>query len=72
LGRVLDKIAEQDIAAGRPLLPVLVVNGTRNMPGVWLFKFAKKKKLQKTDELTFFATEMARVRGYWKDIEALG
>src|SRR4051794_37763614 len=37
LGRVLDEIAEQDVASGRPLLPVLVVHGTRNMPGVGLF-----------------------------------
>ena len=61
LGRVLDEIAEQEVAAGRPLLPVLVVHGTRNMPGAGLFKFAKKNKLQKGDDLTFFATEMAQV-----------
>lgn len=67
LGHVLDEIAEQEVAAGRPLLPVLVVHGTRNMPGAGLFKFAKKKKLQKGDDLTFFATEMARVHAYWKD-----
>jgi hypothetical protein len=67
LGHVLDEIAEQEIAAGRPLLPVLVVHGTRNMPGAGFFKFAKKKKLQKCDDLTFFATEMARVHAYWSD-----
>lgn len=69
LGHVLDAIAEEDVAAGRPLLPVLVVHGTRNMPGVGLFKFAKKKKLQKTDDLTFFATELKRVYDYWANSE---
>ena len=34
LGHILDAIAEEDVAAGRPLLPVLVVHGTRNMPGI--------------------------------------
>jgi hypothetical protein len=72
LGRVLDEIAEQEVTAGRPLLPVLVVHGSRNMPGAGLFKFAKRKKLQKGDDLTFFATEMARVHAYWKDAEAPG
>ena len=65
LGRVLDDIAEEEVAAGRPILPVLVVHGTRKMPGVGLFKFAKKKKLQKTDDLTFFATELGRVHTFW-------
>jgi hypothetical protein len=69
LGRVLDEIAEDDVAAGRPLLAALVVQGSRNMPGIGLFKFAKKKKLQKGDDLTFFVTEMARVHDYWKDKE---
>ena len=65
LGRLLDEIAEQEVAAGRPILPVLVVHGTRNMPGVGLFRFAKKKKLQKSDDLTFFATELSRVYAFW-------
>jgi len=65
LGHVLDAIAEDDVKNGRPLLAVLVVHGTRNMPGVGLFKFAKKKKLQKGDDLTFFATELKRVYDYW-------
>src|SRR5947208_17200159 len=60
LGHILDAIAEADVAAGRPLLPVLVVHGNRNMPGAGLFKFAKKQKLQKTDDLTVFATELKR------------
>ena len=69
MGRILDEIAEADVAAGRPLLAVLVVHGDRNMPGAGLFRFAKKKKLQKGDDLTFFVTEMARVHEYWKDKE---
>ncbi len=69
MARVLDEIAESDVAAGRPLLAVLVVHGTKNMPGGGFFKFAKKKKLQKTDDLTFFATELKRVYDYWANKE---
>jgi hypothetical protein len=69
LGHILDAIAEQDVAAGRPLLPALVVHGNRNMPGVGFFRFAKKKKLQKSDDLTFFASELKRVYDYWAHSE---
>ena len=72
LGHILDEIAEEDVKAGRPLLAVLVVHGTRNMPGVGLFKFAKKKKLQKSDDLTFFATELKRGYDYWANAEPPG
>src|SRR4051794_34117565 len=58
VGFILDAIAAQEFAAGRPLLPIVVVSGTTNMPGGGLFKYAKRKKLQKTDDITFFATEL--------------
>jgi hypothetical protein len=64
-GFALDAIADQEVAAGRPLLPVVVVSGTTNMPGGGLFKYAKKKKLQKGDDMTFFATELNRVYAFW-------
>lgn len=55
---------KQNVGGIRPLLAVLVVHGTRNMPGVGPFKFAKKKKLQTGDDLTSFATELNRVYDY--------
>jgi hypothetical protein len=65
VGFILDAIADQELAAGRPLLPIVVVSGKTNMPGGGLFKYAKRKKLQKVDDLTFFATELNRVYDYW-------
>src|SRR5262249_51993210 len=67
LGFVLDEIADQEIAAGRPLLPAVVVKKSDNMPGAGLFIYARKKGLQKkkTDNLTFFAEELKRVYAYW-------
>jgi hypothetical protein len=72
LGLILDHIADQDVREGRPLLPVLVVNPSNNMPGAGLFKYAKRKKLQKGDDLTFFATELKRVYDYWARADAPG
>ena len=68
LGLLLDEIADQEIAAGRPLLPVVIVR-ENNMPGAGLFKYARRKKLQKTDDLTYFATELKRVYDYWATAE---
>ena len=68
LGLLLDEIADQEIAAGRPLLPVVIVRENK-MPGAGLFKYARRKKLQKTDDLTFFATELKRVYEYWAAAE---
>jgi hypothetical protein len=69
LGSMLDVIAEQEVAAGRPLLPIVVVQEMGNKPGGGLFKFARQKGLQKglqrTDNLTFFVTELRRVHDYW-------
>jgi hypothetical protein len=72
LGFILDEIADQEVAAGRPLLPVVVVRESRNMPGGGLFKYARRKRLQKTDDLTFFAAELDRVYAYWAQADAAG
>jgi CheY-like chemotaxis protein len=64
LGSILDEIAEEEVAAGRPLLGAVVVRGN-NMPGAGLFRFARQKGLQKTADLTFFVTELNRVYAYW-------
>jgi hypothetical protein len=69
IGDILDAIADQEVAAGRPLLPIVVVSGKTNMPGGGLFKYAKRKKLQKGDDLTFFATELRRVYDFWEKAE---
>jgi hypothetical protein len=68
LGFLLDEIADQEVAAGRPLLAVVVVSEKTNMPGGGLFKYAKRKKLQKTDDMTFFVTELKRVYDHWSEV----
>lgn len=72
VGFILDSIADQEVAAGRPLLPIVVVSGRTNMPGGGLFKYAKRKKLQKGDDLTFFAMELRRVYDFWEKQDGPG
>lgn len=69
LGFVLDAIADQEVALGRPLLPIVVVSGKTGSPGGGLFKYAKRKRLQKGDDMTFFVTELKRVYDYWQTVE---
>ncbi len=65
LGFLLDAIADQELAAGRPLLAIVVVSGKTGMPGGGLFKYARRKGIQKTDDVTFLATELNRVYAHW-------
>jgi hypothetical protein len=67
LGRALDEIAIHEIAAGRPLLPIVVIRDDTKMPGRGLFKFARARGLLKIpDDLAFFSTELKRVYEVWK------
>jgi hypothetical protein len=50
-------------------VPVVLVR-ENNMPGAGLFKYARRNGLQKTDDLTFFATELKGVYEYWAAAEA--
>jgi len=69
VGELLDAIADQEVTAGRPLLPIVVVSGRTNMPGGGLFKYAKRKKLQKGDDMAFFVAELTRVYDFWAKAE---
>ena len=66
LGAVLDEIALNEIRAGRPLLPIVIVRPDRGVPSKGLFDFAKKHRLMKgNDEMAFFVSELQRVYGAW-------
>ncbi len=52
--------------------PTVVVSGRTNRPGGGLFKYAKRKKLQKGDDITFFATELRRGYDFWAKAETPG
>jgi hypothetical protein len=68
LGVLLEEIADHELAAGRPLLPAIIVNENTNMPGGGLFSYAKRKGLMKAkdkDTLAFFLKEAKKVHDYW-------
>lgn len=66
LVRILDEIALQEIKAGRPLLPIVVMRADIQMPSKGLFKFAAKHGLMKgKDEMAFYAAELKRVYDLW-------
>lgn len=64
LGLVLDIIADQEVQEGRPLLTIVAV-GPDNRPDTRFFDYARKARVQQTDDETFFATELKRVYDYW-------
>src|SRR5262245_14958579 len=70
LGLVLDNIADREVREGRPLLPVVVVNESDNLPGAGLFRYAQRRNLQKGGERAFFAKELKRVYDYWTQADA--
>ena len=68
LSRILEEIADHELASGRPLLVAIIVSGKDNMPGAGLFEYAKRKGLMKSkdkDKLEFFLQEAKKVHGYW-------
>jgi hypothetical protein len=68
LGAMLDEIADHELTAGRPLLPVLIVREDTNMPGFGLFRYAKRKGLMKgKSDVEFFAAELKRVYEVWAE-----
>jgi hypothetical protein len=64
--RILDEIAEHEIAAGRPVIVVVVIRDDTKMPGRGFFKFSKARGIQgDADDMAFFATELNKVYAEW-------
>jgi len=56
LNKMLEAIAENELANGRPLLVAIIINENTNAPGAGLFSYPKRKGLMKAkdkDTLTF-------------------
>ncbi len=73
LNKILEEIADNELANGRPLLAAIIVNENSNMPGAGLFSYAKRRGLMKPkdkDNLAFFLQEAKKVHDYWAGKEA--
>jgi hypothetical protein len=68
LVRILDNIAYQENAAGRPLLSAIVVLPEIGYPGKAFFLVARELGLNNYgDDRSFYYYELKRVHEYWKN-----
>ena len=69
LSNLLGDISQNEVAEGRPMLSVVVINAASNQPGKGFFRLAKELDLYsgKTalDQLDFFVKELTRTYDYW-------
>jgi hypothetical protein len=71
IGEILGEISSAEHRAGRPLLSAVVILDGLNVPGKGFFTLARELGLYKPrkvhDDILFFADELRRVHGYWKN-----
>lgn len=63
--RILQQLCEDEIAAGRPILGVLVVNKQTGRCGAGFFKWAGVSGYDVADPEAFWQAEFRRVCDYW-------
>src|SRR3954471_6560391 len=61
---ILDHVADQEEAEGRPLLSVLAVDAS-GRPGGGLARYVRRKNIPVANDATFFADELHHVYAYW-------
>lgn len=62
---ILDHIADQEAAEGRPLLSVLAVDSATGALGGGLLRYARRKNFPIAGDAAFFAEETQHVYAYW-------
>ncbi len=69
LAHMLGEISQEEDAAGRGMLSVIVVHKIGDMqPGPGFFQLAKKLGRDLSDKTTCWVEELHRVHGYWGSI----
>src|SRR4051812_20180240 len=61
---ILDHVADQEEAEGRPLLSVLVIDAS-GRPGGGLARYVRRKNIPVAKDETFFADELQHVYSFW-------
>jgi hypothetical protein len=68
LAHLLGEISEEEDAAGRGMLSVIVVHKDGDMqPGPGFFQLAKKLGRDTSDKTTCWVEELRRVHGHWSN-----
>lgn len=67
--RILQDVCADEVAAGRPILGVLVVNKQTGRCGAGFFKWAGLHGFDVDDPVAFWQAEFERVCDYWHKVE---
>ncbi len=67
VGKPLDRINEDEAAAGRPMISAIVVGKDTMLPGAGFFKLGQelRQTLPGEDEIGFAIRQIKRVHEYW-------
>ena len=67
VGKVLGRISEDEVAAGRPMISAIVVSKDDMLPGRGFFKLGQELQQVQPgeDEIAFAIRQIKRVREYW-------
>jgi hypothetical protein len=67
VGKVLGRISEDEVAAGRPMISAIVVSKDDMLPGSGFFKLGQElhKVHPREDEIAFAIRQILRVHEYW-------
>ena len=67
VGKVLDRINEDEAAARRPMISAIVVSKDTMLPGTGFFKLGQelRQTLPGEDEIGFAVRQIKRVHEYW-------
>jgi len=67
--RILQDLCADEVAAGRPVLGVVVVNKQTGRCGAGFFKWAGLQGYDVSDPEVFWQVEFERVCHYWDEVE---
>lgn len=71
VGKVLDRINEDETAAGRPMISAIVVSRDTMLPGTGFFKLGQELRQTNPgeDEIGFAVRQIKRVHHYWSSLD---
>jgi hypothetical protein len=67
LARLLVEVGAEEVQAGRPVLPALVVTKQSGMPGQGFFKLSAERGYDISDPEAYWRTAVKHVHDYWSD-----
>jgi hypothetical protein len=67
LARLLVDVGREEVEAGRPVLPALVVTKQTGLPGQGFFKLAAARGYDVSEPEAFWASALKQVHDYWSN-----